>query len=269
MSAESIVPVTEKLPSSYVAEKVPFAVAFHISPAQLNGLNGVVRQRNDARRHARLHVGGVEREMHGDVSRPEGLEPIELQEVAYVENRSGTRNHEGVVVESNQPEEPGEMEDRIGIVDVLAIRRAEVVKLQARTGLVIQVNSNLAECAHAVHSAGADVFALVHPVVDVDAVFLPAAVDGRAAHVDLRDRSVESGDLVGLCPDSVETVGRGPRSKLVDDPGAVMRRSGEKISSGNRKRYDRDGRLRLEGRRRCGGFTPATGGDEQKLLPRI
>jgi hypothetical protein len=40
MSAESIVPVTEKLPSSYLAEKVPFAVAFQIYPAQLNGLNG-------------------------------------------------------------------------------------------------------------------------------------------------------------------------------------------------------------------------------------
>ncbi len=75
--------------------------------------------------------------MRGNVPRPEELEPIELQEVADVENRSVALHLEGVVVEPNQPEEAGEMEDRIGIVDVLTIPRAEVVKLRARTGLVI------------------------------------------------------------------------------------------------------------------------------------
>src|SRR5260370_16637937 len=129
----------------------------------------VVCQRNDVRRRARLNVGRVEGEMRGNVSRPEDLEPIELQEVAYVENRGVALNLEAIVVELNQPEEAGEMEDRIGIVDVLTVPRAEVVNLRARTGLVIQVNSNLAESASAVPPVSADVFALVHPVVDVDA----------------------------------------------------------------------------------------------------
>src|SRR5258708_22318866 len=229
---------------------------------------GVVCERNDVRRRARHHVGRVEREMGGDVPGPEELEPVELQEVVYVENRSVALNLEGVVVELNQPEGAGEMEDRIGIINVLTIPRAEVVNLRARTGLVIQVNSNLAESPSAEPPVGADVLALVHPVVDVDAIFLPAVVDGRAAHVDLRDRSVEIGDLVWLCPDAVETVGHRPGSKLVNDPGAVMRRGREIIPPWNRERYDLvrdDRRLRFfEGQlRRCGGFTPATGGDEQ------
>jgi hypothetical protein len=66
------------------------------------------------------------------IPRSENLEPVELEELLDLEHGGAALlaiELKVVLAEPHEPEQTGEMEDRIRIVDVLAVGRAEIVDL--------------------------------------------------------------------------------------------------------------------------------------------
>jgi len=175
-----------------------------------------------------------------DVPRAQELEAIELEEVVDPENPTAVIFLlERALVQADEPEEAGQMKDRVRIVDVLAVAGAEVVEGRPRTG-VVEIDSDLAERAVRVLSIRRNELALVDAIVDVDDVLVPTIVDRHPAHEHLGDGPVEVRDPVRLGPDSIEVEGssRGAGIPLMDDSGAMVRKVGEIVSvrdrSGNR-----------------------------------
>ena len=107
-----------------------------------------------------------------------------------------------VLSQTNEPEEPREMKDRIGVVDVLTIGRADVVDLRPRTGDV-EVDSYFAERAELMAAVDRDVLTHVNTAVDVHVVMRPVAVHRRSTLEDLRDEALEIGHPIRL---GIETV---------------------------------------------------------------
>ena len=93
----------------------------------------IAREGHDLRRFPRLlPVRSLEGQARPLIARPKELEPIEFEKVPDPEHGGAAVlvvELKVVLVETNEPEQTGEMEDRIRIVDVLAVGRAEIVNL--------------------------------------------------------------------------------------------------------------------------------------------
>jgi len=125
------------------------------------------------------------------VARTEDLKPVDLVEMLDVETpRVVVDLLPFVLSQTNEPEEPREMKDRIGVVDVLTIARADVVNLRPRTGDV-KVDSYFAERAELMAAVDCDVLTNVNTAVDVHVVLRAVAVHSRSTLEDLRDEALE------------------------------------------------------------------------------
>jgi len=95
-----------------------------------------------------------------------------------------------VLSQTDEPEEPREMKDRIGVINVLTIGGADVVNLRPRTGDV-EVDSYFAERAELMAAIDCDVLTHVNAAVDVHVVRRAVAVHRRSTLEDLRDEALE------------------------------------------------------------------------------
>jgi len=129
------------------------------------------------------------------------------------------------------------MEDRIGIIDVLAVGGTEIVQLQPRNG-VVEVDSYFTERGRGVFTVGADVLSLVHTVVNVDNVLVPVTIDGPSTHEHLGDEPVEVGDPVRLCQKAIAAVSVGREPLMNDARLMVGRYSGKEVAARNRLGHD-------------------------------
>jgi hypothetical protein len=163
------------------------------------------------------------------VARTENLEPVDLVEVLDVEAPRGVVDLLPVILfQTNEPEEPREMKDRIGVVDVLTIARADVVNLRPWTGDV-EVDSYFAERAELMAAVDRDVLTHVHPAVDVHVVRRSVAVHRRSTLEDLGDEALEVGHPIRLGIETITQEVRRDRVELVDDARAVRREVGEEV----------------------------------------
>lgn len=77
--------------------------------------------------------------MHRHIAGTHDLEPVHLDQIVDLQHRSRLLvaiEAQVLVTDPDQPEQAGQVEDRIRVIDVLAVARADVVQLRPRTGVV-------------------------------------------------------------------------------------------------------------------------------------